>query len=383
MNRTTIFNNKTNNKANISAASIRENGGLKTRQSGIELLRILAAMGVIVLHYNNRGIGGGFLYARLGSGNSLLLNTLESVFIASVNIFVLINGYFSINTNKRDLLKPFKLVIQVMIFNLSWYLIAVFFRTQNLSIRQLIESIIPSNWFVIIYCALYLISPFLNVVLKRISKTELKVLLFLLMVLFSFYPTAVDILEGLTGHAFNGLSTVGMYGSQYGYTIVNFVLVYVIGAYIKLCGIRERRFKLALVFIVNTVLLTVWSFADTVLDTNYTNAWEYCNPLVILQAVVIFLIIRDLDFSSRIINSLAKASFCVYLIHGYFISHIGIKSVISYNNPLITLAHIIVCCVGIYIIGYVVNLIYCFIIKYVDREIDKVWIRYRRYSIGG
>lgn len=31
----------------------------RERNSGIELLRILAAMGVIILHYNNAEIGGG------------------------------------------------------------------------------------------------------------------------------------------------------------------------------------------------------------------------------------------------------------------------------------------------------------------------------------
>ena len=33
----------------------------KERQSNIELLRILAIMGVIVLHYNNAEMGGGGL----------------------------------------------------------------------------------------------------------------------------------------------------------------------------------------------------------------------------------------------------------------------------------------------------------------------------------
>lgn len=36
----------------------------KDRQSNIELLRILAIMGVIVLHYNNPIIGGGLLTLR-------------------------------------------------------------------------------------------------------------------------------------------------------------------------------------------------------------------------------------------------------------------------------------------------------------------------------
>ncbi len=41
----------------------------KLRDSNIELLRIIATMGVIVLHYINAGVGGGLKYAVNGSKN--------------------------------------------------------------------------------------------------------------------------------------------------------------------------------------------------------------------------------------------------------------------------------------------------------------------------
>ena len=36
----------------------------RDRESNIELLRILAMLGVIILHYNNRDMGGVALYSR-------------------------------------------------------------------------------------------------------------------------------------------------------------------------------------------------------------------------------------------------------------------------------------------------------------------------------
>ncbi len=36
----------------------------KIRQSNIELLRMLAAIGVVFLHYNNPVIGGGLLFVQ-------------------------------------------------------------------------------------------------------------------------------------------------------------------------------------------------------------------------------------------------------------------------------------------------------------------------------
>ena len=62
------------------------------RQTNIELLRIISMLGIIVLHYNNSDMGGGFLYAT--GLNRAILMFLESIFICGVNLYVLISGYF-------------------------------------------------------------------------------------------------------------------------------------------------------------------------------------------------------------------------------------------------------------------------------------------------
>ena len=62
----------------------------KDRQSGIELLRILAACMVIVLHYND---GGAFEHTRMGYNRTILF-LLESMCICAVDLFILITGYF-------------------------------------------------------------------------------------------------------------------------------------------------------------------------------------------------------------------------------------------------------------------------------------------------
>lgn len=53
----------------------------KVRDSNIELLRILAIMGVVVLHYNNWNIGGGSRYVEAGSVNqTVLIKLLNNIF---------------------------------------------------------------------------------------------------------------------------------------------------------------------------------------------------------------------------------------------------------------------------------------------------------------
>lgn len=69
------------------------------QKSNLNLLKILAALGVIILHYNHAEIGGAFGFVSLGSISSIWLNVSESICICAVNVFILISGYF---LSKKD-----------------------------------------------------------------------------------------------------------------------------------------------------------------------------------------------------------------------------------------------------------------------------------------
>ena len=62
------------------------------RQSNIELLRIFAALGVIMLHYNYYY---GFKSIEFNTPNYYILLTPESINICAVDLFVLISGYLN------------------------------------------------------------------------------------------------------------------------------------------------------------------------------------------------------------------------------------------------------------------------------------------------
>lgn len=95
----------------------------KERNSNIELLRIVLALAVIILHYNNSDIGGALSVSRGMNYNLLVI--LESFSICAVNTFVLISGYYLCNSGKRETVKAFLLVSQVMVFKLAGYILNV------------------------------------------------------------------------------------------------------------------------------------------------------------------------------------------------------------------------------------------------------------------
>lgn len=329
------------------------------RESNIELLRVLSMMGVIVLHYNNPIFGGGLMYAVPGSVNFYILYILETLFACAVNLFVLISGYFMCKSNKRNLIKPIQLIIQVMAFSLVIYLLRCVLGRTIFSFKSLALSLIPANWFVILYIALYIISPFINVALSMLSKSNFKKLLLIIFILFSIYPTLVDLAGELRSEQWYVLSSVGMYGSQWGYSIINFMLVYIIGAYIRINDIKVKKSNLWLILIMCIVLITGWSRLNDVIGYfNEKTAWSYCNPLIITEAIVLFLIFKNIKTKpSLIINSLAKASFTVFLLHNSFLGKLNVQKFAA-ANPLLMILHLLISCIGIYLICWLVHLLY-------------------------
>ena len=148
------------------------------------------------------------------------------------------------------------------------------------------------------------------------------------MILFAVCPTFVDVLNVITDREWQGLSTIGMYGSQRGYTIVNFALMYIIGAYLRLRGLEKlSKRRLALTLMLSILVMTVWA------AWNRNTAWEYCNPLVILTAVLTFLLFDQLKIcDSKYINHLAKGTFSVFLLHGVFLRYLSVDIFVAGNR---------------------------------------------------
>lgn len=347
------------------------------RKSGIELLRIFAISGVILLHYNNPLIGNGFEYAT--DSNLIALSVLQCLFSCSVNIFILITGYFLCTSTKRDILKPISLLIMVMVTDFMFYIYSVVSGNTIWSISTFANELIPNNYFVILYITLYFISPFINKLILNLKSTEWNVLLISLMLLFSLWPTMVDAINVITNKEWFGLSSIGAWGSQYGYNIVNFSLLYIIGAYMRI--VKSHIYSISipklilLIFISVIILFCCMYFTSYHLVEVNSHTISYHNPLVIALAILMFHLFSRIDISSKIINAIAKSTFACFLIHGHIITHLHIYHFVQ--QPLIIMIlHIIISvmlCLGI---SYLFWKIYEFIIERPLKQIINCVISY-------
>ncbi len=354
----------------------------KKRQSNIELLRILAMGGVILLHYNNVNMGGA-LNSSAGRMNYTILVGLESLFIAAVNLFVMITGYFLFRTNKRSIGRAIALIFQTCLFSFVCTALKMAHGDIPKSSNTLLCASLPLNWFVILYAALYLVSPLLNRAIRGIDNKTLKQVILLLVILFSVWPSAVDLLSLLIDNPMRGLSTIGLYGSQRGYTIVQFVLCYMIGASLNQLtptdmpknGLRIGRFpvgKAALTLCLLALLVIIFVIARYYdLDI----AWAYCSPLIVLEALTILLLFLQIDLGeNRVINEISTAAFSVYLLHPALLQYLRIAEYTQKTIPVMLL-HLAVITTGIITISYIVDKIYRILFSPLLRA-SKNWGRY-------
>ena len=145
--------------------------------------------------------------------------------------------------------------------------------------------------------------------------------------------------------------------SQYGYTIINFVLVYFVGAYLRVNKITLSKKKAGMWIIRCLAFLYAFSMMEHVLHLQYTATWYYNNPIIILMSAYILLFFMDIHFESKIINELDKAAFTCFLFHEFLLRHIRIEQFVN-RGILVLIVHQLGSALIIYLISYIVYKIY-------------------------
>ena len=99
--------------------------GVKTRQSNMELLRVVAMLMIITLHYLDKGK---VLpeFAAMSTTNHYIAWLLEAFCFVAVNIYVLISGYF-LTTSKFTFKKLAVLWGRILFY--SWVIGGIFLLT--------------------------------------------------------------------------------------------------------------------------------------------------------------------------------------------------------------------------------------------------------------
>lgn len=268
-----------------------------TRNSSIEVLRLLAIFGIVVMHVN-----GPLLSTALGI-NSIWIQIENSIFNCGVSVFVLISGYFGIKRTSRKILI---LELSALVYSLAGSFLT--FIVCGGGYSQLIKAFLPFStnefWFFTCYLLILLFAPYLNEFVVSSSQRQFEKLLSALCLLFVLLPTVLY---------FHPLES--------GKNVLNLVFVYLLGGYLRRFKVEDRVSDglLSLIFISSFIAIFLLdSILSSLTGSIHIPFARDCSAFVLLEAVSIFLIFKKHHFCSGLINNVSGHVFAVYLFEGAF-----------------------------------------------------------------
>lgn len=278
------------------------------RNLNFELLRIIAMFMVVMLHVNSFG---GLLYEYkpdLYPFPFLISNFFEYLCIIAVNLYVLISGYFlSGKSSPFKLEKALKLIFITVFW--SWIIggLSCLFLEANVN-DFLFNGIFPimssRYWFVTDYIILYMLSPFYNIVLQSLNKTQH---LWLLSILLFFFSVVQFLWEPVE------LSK--------GYSLYWFSYLYVQASFIRKYNVKFS-FKILLLLWGGILLFQlIGTYFTKLYGFNYINSrvfnLNYNSLFILVSSTCCFLLFKSLTIKrgKKIICLLSSLTLGVYLIH--------------------------------------------------------------------
>lgn len=364
---------------------------MKKRDSGIELLRIIAMMMVILIHaflygnYYNEALAVGGITGEIST-------IIKIAIRPAVNIFILITGFFSVKSTfnlKKALGRAgdtysrvwFYSVMLAIIFLLlgSEYCIPVMSEKPMPTLQIVLKGIFPvtsQTWYFLTnYLIVCLLAPFINITLQTITKKQYEILLVMLTVLMCICMTLLYIYPFKLW--FNDYSYESVFEGK---SVFSFIYVYIVGGYFGLHSSKKERPKFVYLFAAAACVLVnyaLYTFLDR--DLGYRSvSMNYSNPLVILQGVFMLLFFKDLHFYNRFVNILGSTTLGVYAIHEYyFVRSFLWERLFNFKNfdctnILKNIALVLSISIGIFIAFAIVDIGVQQLFKYKSKMVERI-----------
>lgn len=288
-----------------------ESTKIAERDSNFELLRIIAMIMIVIWHLCVHGLQNSINIQDLSSTNQFIFYLIKSATVVAVNIYVFISAFYSHKITTLNFNKIFKLFFDTFIFSLGIYLTLMLTNIYPLSIRFLLLSSFPilsgTYWFVTVFMVLFVLSPFLNIVINNLSQNNYLVLISILFFIDSLWQF---------------LYVVNNIGTYYGYSIFHFVTMYFIAAYIGKYGFIAFDLHKILYLVGFGITTLMNAFLTFLFSGNLDRLYWYNSPIIVISSYCLFMFFANLEFTNRSINFIAKYTFGIYLVHEQFLVRI-------------------------------------------------------------
>ena len=338
------------------------------RKGNFELLRVISMLAIVIFHFSD---WGGLLYI------DNIPNRLFGQFIniggnIGVNLFVLISGYFLVNS-KFKTKKILKVILEVWVYSVVIALIAFAFGIRKDS-TLLIKSFLPISynmyWFATMYVGIYLLFPIINKLINNLNRKKHKNVVILLGIMLSAIPTFL----------------IG--SNPFCSELIWFIYLYIVAGYIRKYDIKFMNnnkkniliitILILLIFLINVLIISIELKLEIKkgILVKYLKTTNMNSLIMLILSIYIFMFFKNMNIkNNKVLSILAKSSFAVYLIHinvitTEYLFYKIIKIQNYYNaNLLVLMGYVLIVTITIYLICTLIEIIR---IKLIEEPIFKI-----------
>ena len=296
---------------------------MSKRNYGIDLLRCVSMMLVVVLHV----LGQGKILATVTPGtlNYNLAWFLETIAYCAVNCYALISGYVGIKA--RHKFRNITITwLQVAFYTVSISLLFLIFDPASIDSKGIISSFFPvmnrAYWYFTAYFALFFLIPILNAGINALNKNDAKKIVAAIIGVFSIIRLV------LCFDIFDIFILKEPFIANNGYCVLWLILLYIVGGCIGKFDFWKttKAWKVWVVFW--SSILISWIFKifienpsnKEIKDLVETDALiNYLSPTIIATAICLLVLFSRMGTLpktiQKIVGFFAPSAFSVYIIH--------------------------------------------------------------------
>lgn len=288
-----------------------------TRNSGIELMKVLAIVLIVINHVvQTLGEGNPYIsYSDYVVNLNLATKDIQTFAIIVLrysgafanNVFFICSAWFLLESQKVNQEKLLLMIVET--WSVSVIMLGfIYLLRGGVNGRLILKALFPytfaTNWYIVCYTLFYAIHPMLNHCILQLKQEKLLKIATILGILYCGCNYFV----------------VSFYGS----TLILWIALYFMIAYFK-----KYLFEICDNLKVN-IIFFLGGIAGNILIISITNAlglkigfledkmlyWDKeCSPFLLLAVFALFNIGRNLHFRSKWVNYVAKLSLLIYIIH--------------------------------------------------------------------
>lgn len=339
------------------------------REGKFELLRVISMLGIVIFHFTD---WGGLLYIN-NIPNRLFGQFINIGGSLGVNLFVLISGYFLINS-KFKTKKIVKIILEVWTYSVIIAIISSLLGIVNVNNSLFGKSFLPITynmyWFATTYVGMYLLFPIINKLINSLNQKKHRNILILLGIMLSIIPTLL-------------IDSNPFYSE-----LIWFIYLYMIAAYIRKYDIKFMNnnkknliiigILTILIFLINILIIGI-ELKIGIRNAELVNYFQITKNnyfIMLILSIYVFMFFKNINIkNNKILSTLAKSSFAVYLIHintitRKYLFYKIIKIQNYYNaNLFILITYVLIVSIIIYLFCTLVDIIR---IKVIEKPIFKI-----------